>query len=118
MKPEPPVTNAVDTVRIYRHARTGHGRPQPARHGRGDPREHARPLPPPPRAAAGDRQGLTWLAEGRVDKQDEPTLLAVMAVIREGGGGTWVVGPPVAAQKVLAQVLGRVAGARGYRAVT
>jgi len=61
---------------------------------------------------------LTWLAEGRVDKQDEPTLLAVMAVIRDGGGGTWVVGPPVAAQKALAQVLGRVAGARGYRAVT
>jgi mannose-6-phosphate isomerase-like protein (cupin superfamily) len=61
---------------------------------------------------------LTWLAEGRVDKQDEPTLLAVMAVIREGGGGTWVAGPPVAAQKALAAVLGRVAARRGYRAVT
>jgi mannose-6-phosphate isomerase-like protein (cupin superfamily) len=61
---------------------------------------------------------LTWLAEGRVDKQDEVTLLGVMAVIREGGGGSWVVGPPVAAQKALAAVLGRVAARRGYRAVT
>jgi quercetin dioxygenase-like cupin family protein len=61
---------------------------------------------------------LTWLAEGKVDTQDEATLLGVMAVLREGGGGTWVVGPPVAAQKALAAVLGRVAAARGYRAVT
>ena len=61
---------------------------------------------------------LTWLAEGRVDRQDEPVLLGVMAVIRDGGGGTWVVGPPVAAQRALAAVLGRVAAARGYRAVT
>jgi len=61
---------------------------------------------------------LTWLAEGRVDAQDEPTMLAVMAVIREGGGGTWVVGPPVVAQKALAAALGRIAARRGYRAVT
>jgi len=60
---------------------------------------------------------LTWLAEGKVDKQDEPTLLQVMAIIKEGGGGTWVSGPPVAAQKVLASVLGTVAGARGIRPV-
>jgi hypothetical protein len=60
---------------------------------------------------------LTWLGEGKVDKQDEPTLLQVMAIIKEGGGGTWVSGPPVAAQKVLASVLGTVAGARGIRPV-
>ena len=61
---------------------------------------------------------LTWLAEGRVDKQDEPTLLAVMAVMREGGGGTWVAGPPVAAQRALAPSSGALPPARGYRAVT
>ena len=60
---------------------------------------------------------LTWLGEGNVDKQDEPTLLQVMAIIKAGGGGTWVSGPPVAAQKVLASVLGAVAGARGIRPV-
>jgi hypothetical protein len=42
---------------------------------------------------------LTWLGEGKVDRQDEPTLLQVMAIIKEGGGGTWVAGPPVALQK-------------------
>jgi hypothetical protein len=60
---------------------------------------------------------LTWLAEGRVNKQDEPTLLQVMAIIKEGGGGTWVSGPPVGVQKALATVLGSVANARGMRAV-
>jgi mannose-6-phosphate isomerase-like protein (cupin superfamily) len=60
---------------------------------------------------------LDWLGDGRVNGQDEPTLLAVMSVMRVGGGGTWVVGPPVAAQRALAQVLGRVAAARGYGAV-
>lgn len=60
---------------------------------------------------------LTWLGEGRVDKQDEPTLLQVMAIMREGGGGTWVAGPPVPVQKALAAVLGRVANARGWRPV-
>jgi mannose-6-phosphate isomerase-like protein (cupin superfamily) len=53
----------------------------------------------------------TWLqrlAAGDVDAQDEPKLLDVMAVIRVGGGGTWVAGPPVLAQKALAQVLGRI----------
>jgi quercetin dioxygenase-like cupin family protein len=61
---------------------------------------------------------LSWLGEGRVDEQDEPTLLGVMSVIHHGGGGTWVVGPPIAAQKVLARMLAPVAAARGYRAVT
>jgi quercetin dioxygenase-like cupin family protein len=60
---------------------------------------------------------LTWLGEGRVDKQDEPTLLGVMAVFKEGGGGTWVTGVPVGAQKLLASVLAGVAKPRGLRAV-
>lgn len=60
---------------------------------------------------------LTWLGEGRVDEQDEPPLLAVMAIMRVGGGGTWVAGPPVALQRGLAAVLGRVANARGWRPV-
>ena len=60
---------------------------------------------------------LTWLAEGRVDKQDEPTLLQIMAIIKEGGGGTWVSGPPIGVQTALATVLGSLANARGIRAV-
>jgi quercetin dioxygenase-like cupin family protein len=60
---------------------------------------------------------LTWLGEGRVDKQDEPTLLGVMAVLKEGGGGTWVSGVPVGAQRLLATVLARVASARGIHPV-
>jgi mannose-6-phosphate isomerase-like protein (cupin superfamily) len=61
---------------------------------------------------------LTQLAAGHVDSQDEPKLLAVMSVINHGGGGTWVVGPPVAIQRALAAVLAPVAAARGYGAVT
>jgi quercetin dioxygenase-like cupin family protein len=61
---------------------------------------------------------LGWLQEGNVDRQDEPKLLGVMAVIREGGGGTWVTGPPIALQKGLAEVLGRVAALRGLKATT
>jgi mannose-6-phosphate isomerase-like protein (cupin superfamily) len=61
---------------------------------------------------------LRWLSEGRVDSQDEPPLLGVMAVLRDGGGGTWVAGPPVAAQQALAKALAPIAARRGYRAVT
>jgi mannose-6-phosphate isomerase-like protein (cupin superfamily) len=60
---------------------------------------------------------LTQLAQGRVDSQDEPKLLAVLSVIRHGGGGTWVVGPPAGAQKALAAALAPLAAARGYGAV-
>jgi quercetin dioxygenase-like cupin family protein len=59
---------------------------------------------------------LGWLEQGATDAQDEPTLLQIMAVIKEGGGGSWVSGPPVFLQKGLAQVLGRVAALRGFRA--
>lgn len=57
-----------------------------------------------------------WLERGQTDAQDEPTLLQIMAVIKNGGGGTWVAGPPVALQKALAEVFGRVAARRGFRA--
>jgi mannose-6-phosphate isomerase-like protein (cupin superfamily) len=60
---------------------------------------------------------LTWLGDGRVDRQDEPTMLQVMAILKEGGGGTWVTGPPVGAQRAMAALLGRLANARGIRAV-
>jgi mannose-6-phosphate isomerase-like protein (cupin superfamily) len=57
-----------------------------------------------------------WLERGQTDAQEEPTLLEIMAVIKDGGGGTWLAGPPVVLQKGLAQVLGRVAERRGIRA--
>ncbi len=41
-----------------------------------------------------------------------------MGVIRAGGGGTWVAGPPIAVQRALADVLGRVAVRRGLGPVT
>ena len=59
----------------------------------------------------------TWLRDGRVDKQEEPTLLGIMAILKAGGGGSWVTGPPIAVQKALAAVLSPVAAARGLQAV-
>lgn len=59
---------------------------------------------------------LGWLEAGEVDDQEEPSFLQIMAVIKDGGGGSWVVGPPVIAQRALAAVLGRVAGLRGIHA--
>ncbi|MDP9294337.1 MAG: hypothetical protein M3O90_07955, partial [Actinomycetota bacterium] len=38
---------------------------------------------------------LTRLPDGSVDRQDEPTLLQVMAIIKAADGGSWVAGPPV-----------------------
>jgi mannose-6-phosphate isomerase-like protein (cupin superfamily) len=64
------------------------------------------------------RSWFAWLAEGRVDRQDEPTLLGVMAVVGEGAGGTYIAGVPVALQKAIAPSLARVAARRGYRATT
>jgi Cupin domain len=59
---------------------------------------------------------LKWLADGRVDGQDEPTFLGIMAVIATANGDSWVAGPPSAAQKALARLLAPVANRRGYRA--
>ena len=55
-----------------------------------------------------------WLEEGRVDRQDEPTLLGIMAVIKAGAGGTWVAGVPVGLQKLAARGLAPLAARRGY----
>ncbi len=60
---------------------------------------------------------LQWLKDGKTDKQDEITFLQVMALLKDGGGGTWVSGPPVPVQKVLGQVLGRVANLTGTKAI-
>jgi hypothetical protein len=59
---------------------------------------------------------LGWLREGRVDPQDEPTLLEIMSIIDKGGGGSWVTGPPIPLQRLLARGLARVAAARGIAA--
>lgn len=59
---------------------------------------------------------LGWLEAGEVDDQEEPSFLQIMTVIKDGGGGSWVVGPPVIAQRALAAVLGRAAALRGIHA--
>jgi quercetin dioxygenase-like cupin family protein len=61
---------------------------------------------------------LGWLEAGEVDDQDEPSFLQIMAVIKDGGGGSWVCGPPVVAQRALSAVVGRVANLRGIHATT
>jgi mannose-6-phosphate isomerase-like protein (cupin superfamily) len=60
---------------------------------------------------------MAWLAEGRVDRQDEPRLLAVMAISERGGGGTYIAGLPVRLQERLVPRLAAIARRRGYRAV-
>jgi hypothetical protein len=37
-----------------------------------------------------------------VDRQDEPTFLQIMAILRASPGGTWVTGPRDAFQKAFA----------------
>ena len=59
---------------------------------------------------------LKWLAEGRVDGQDEPTFLGIMSVIATANGDSWVAGPPIGVQRALATALAPVANRRGYRA--
>jgi hypothetical protein len=59
---------------------------------------------------------LKWMAEGRVDGQDEPTFLGIMSVIATANGDSWVAGPPIAVQRALATVLAPLANRRGYRA--
>lgn len=61
---------------------------------------------------------MGWLDAGRVNGQDEPSFLAIMGVIHHGGGGTWIKGPPIAAQRLLARTLAPVAATRGYAVST
>jgi mannose-6-phosphate isomerase-like protein (cupin superfamily) len=60
---------------------------------------------------------LGWLQQGKTDDHDEPTLLQLMAILKEAGGGTWASGPPVALQKVVTPLLGLIANLLGVRAV-
>ncbi|MBJ7329784.1 MAG: cupin domain-containing protein [Solirubrobacteraceae bacterium] len=60
---------------------------------------------------------FTWLEEGRCDRQDEPTVGQVMAIMRKAKGHTWVTGVPVTAQRGLAAVMGRAAEMRGFHPV-
>jgi len=55
-----------------------------------------------------------WLEEGRVDRQDEPTLLGIAAITASGGGGTWVPGIPAGLQTLAARRLAPLAERRGY----
>ena len=73
--------------------------------------------PCPPFPAVYFPSWLTWLADGRVDDQDEPTLLGIMSVIDTAHGESWVAGPPIAAQKAMAKLLAPIAARRGLRAV-
>ena len=59
---------------------------------------------------------MAWLQEGRVDRQDEPTLLGVFAISERGGGGTYLPAVPVSLQDRLVVRLGALARRRGYRA--
>ena len=61
---------------------------------------------------------LAWLADGRVDRQDEPKLAGVMAVIDAAGGDTWVAGPPIGVQRLAGRVGARIAALRGLRAIS
>jgi mannose-6-phosphate isomerase-like protein (cupin superfamily) len=59
-----------------------------------------------------------WLADGKADDHDEPTMMQIGAIIKEGGrGGTWASGLPESLQRVLLPALGVVAGLVGTRAV-
>jgi hypothetical protein len=60
---------------------------------------------------------LTRLPEGRVDRQEEPTLLQIMGMIKRSDGETWVTGPPVWLQKGMAAVLGTIAERTGRGAI-
>ena len=60
---------------------------------------------------------LAWLADGRVDRQDEPKLAGVMAVLDAAGGDTWVTGPPIPVQRFAGRVGARIAALRGLRAI-
>ena len=55
-----------------------------------------------------------WLEEGKVDRQDEPTLLGIAAITAAGDGATWVPGIPMGMQKLAARGLAPLARRRGY----
>lgn len=61
---------------------------------------------------------LNWMQQGEADANDEPTLLQLAAIIKEGGrAGTWPSATPVILQQIALPILGVIAGLRGIRAV-
>ena len=61
---------------------------------------------------------LNWMQQGEADANDEPTLLQLGAIIKEGGrAGTWPTATPVILQRIALPILGVIAGLRGIRAV-
>jgi len=61
---------------------------------------------------------LEWLAQGEADAHDEPTVMQLAAIIKEGGrAGTWPARPPVVLQQIGLPILGVIAGLKGVRAV-
>jgi mannose-6-phosphate isomerase-like protein (cupin superfamily) len=61
---------------------------------------------------------LHWLEQGEADANDEPTVLQVAAIIREGGrAGTWRSRPAVVLQRIGLPILGIIAALRGIRAI-
>ena len=60
---------------------------------------------------------LNWLAQGKTDAYDEPSLWQIAAIIKEGGrAGTWAASPPVFLQRIALPILGYVAELKGTRA--
>ncbi|HEX8157090.1 MAG TPA: cupin domain-containing protein [Solirubrobacteraceae bacterium] len=60
---------------------------------------------------------MNWLGEGKADAHDEPTILQLAAIIKEGGrAGTWPTKPPVIVQQIGLPILGIIAGLKGIRA--
>jgi gentisate 1,2-dioxygenase len=73
-----------------------------------------------PRAGFAEVYFTTWLTrlpEGRVDRQEEPTMMQIMGMIKVSDGETWVAGPPVWLQKAMAAVLGSIAERTGRGAI-
>ena len=53
--------------------------------------------------------------QGKTDKNGLPNMLQFAAILNECPGELFVIGPPIAAQKFMAKVLGGFAKLMGYR---
>ncbi len=60
---------------------------------------------------------LDWLAQGKADINEEPTLWQLGVIVNEAGfAGTWASGLPVILQRVVLPLVGLIAWVRGTRA--